>query len=80
MLTTMAVMAVVGGTPAFKAQKFEMKRICSEITLNQCTILNIFMTTTDTGQENYFYTQVPQNWTNCNRIKECPLVNYLTYE
>ena len=83
MLTAIAVLAVVGGALAFKAQKFALKKICigTSPAKADCQILKTSWTTTTVANETFsYYTQVANNATNCDAVVECPTQTYLKPE
>jgi len=82
MLTAIAVLAVVGGALAFKAQKFSLRKICYGTTTEAalCQTFAETSTITNVGSESFYYTQVPNSATNCANVISCPTQTYLKHE
>lgn len=77
MLTAITVFAIVGGALAFKAQKFDLARVCSGSAIDNCPNWDIDMTTTTTGNEQVYYTTTLG--TNCANAK-CNVSTFLKKE
>lgn len=85
MLTAIAVLAVVGGALAFKAQKFSLKKICigTGAAKANCQILKANWTTTDLSDTFSYYTQVADDATDCAVAVTdagCPTQTYIKPE
>lgn len=84
MLAAIAVLSVVGGALAFKAQKLSLKKICigTGPLKEDCQILMTNWTTTDLSDTFSYYTQVADDATNCCVVTEagCPYQTYLGRE
>lgn len=83
MLTGIAVLAVVGGALAFKAQKFTYKKICigTSPAPEDCNILKTNWRTTNIPTETFsYYTHITDGATNCAAVTDCPTQTYLKPE
>lgn len=77
MLTAITVLAVVGGALAFKAQRFDMQRICYGISTNNCGNWTTESTTAaDGGILSYYTTTLG---TDCQGAI-CPTLTHLVEE